>query len=247
MVMRKQDYLDQLTELLDQPHFVIPPGNGSSLPAYAFQAAARLARVNYQNMPQATEAVILAAGLPYDYGRYDSRRTRSGGGGTVSREGIAALVEAVQVLLELHGVDVRSEPETGQGRVHDPERRRKIEMAAQEWLMDHFRGLGWDVIDTHLGRPYDAIAISGSQTLYLEAKGTTTDGATVIVTRNEVAWARRHPGQCVMGIWSGMRFDTRGNIHPRIGRREIFDWQPDEDELSAIDYDWTVPAHKRIS
>src|SRR4051812_9074976 len=115
MVTYKQDYLNELTDLLDQPRFDIPRGNGSSLPAYAFQAAARLAGKPYRNMPQAAEDVILAAGLRYDYRRYDSRQTRSRGGSTVSREGVAALVQAVQILLEGYGVDQRMEPETGQG------------------------------------------------------------------------------------------------------------------------------------
>lgn len=194
--MIKQDYLDQLTDLLDQPCFAIPRRNGSSLPAYAFQAAARLARVPYRNMPEAAEKVILTAGLQYDHRTYDLRQTQSGGGGTVSRAGIAALVAAVEILLESDGVDQRSEPETGQGRVQDPIRGKKIEMAAQRWLMDHFEYRGWTVTDTHLGRPYDAVATRSNKTMYLEAKGTTTDGATVIVTRNEVAWAWTHLGQC---------------------------------------------------
>lgn len=246
MMMYKQDYLDLLTGLLDQPRFVIPPGNGSSLPAYAFEAAARLARVPYTNMPHAAEQVILAAGLRYDYDSYDSRRTPSRGGGTVSRDGIAALVTAVQILLELNGVDPHREPETGQGRVHDPLRRKKIEMAAQDWLMGLFVHHGWAVTDTHIGRPYDAVATRGRDLVYLEAKGTTTDASTVIVTRNEVTWAVTHPGQCVLGIWSEIRFDALGDVLPDIGRWEIFDWQPEDHELSPIDYDWTVPQHKRI-
>lgn len=240
-MLYKQDYLDILTDLLDQPRFRIPTGNGSSLPAYAFQAAARLAGVPYRNMPEAAELVIQAAGLQYDYSRYDSRQTQSGGGGTVSREGIATLVHAVEILLEVVGVDVENEPETGQGRVQDPLRRRKIEMAAQAWMMDHFCREGWSVTDTHLGRPYDAVARKGRRILYLEAKGTTTEGSTVVVTRNEVAWARAHPGECVLGIWSDMQFDPTGEVSQSAGFTQLFDWYPADEDLSPIDYDWRVP------
>ena len=73
----------------------------------------------------------------------------------------------------------------------------KIELAAQDWLMDHFENMGWDVRDTHIGNPYDAVATHRREVLYLEAKGTTTNGDSVIVTRNEVRWARQDTdGSC---------------------------------------------------
>lgn len=245
-VKTKQAYLDELTDLLDQPRFKIPPTNGSSLPAYAFQAATRLAEVAYSNMPRAAEDVILTAGLPYDYKLYDSRHTASGGGSTVSRAGIAALVKAVEYLIEKNGTDVDREPETGQGRVYDPVRRRKIEDAAQDWLMDHYRQKGFVVTDTRVGRPYDAEAVKHGALLYLEAKGTTSDASTVAVTRNEVAWARAHLGQCIMGIWSGIVFDAHGEVDPNKGRREIYYWDPEETELEPRDYDWRVPEAKQL-
>lgn len=245
-VKTKQGYLDELTDLLDQPRFRIPPTNGSSLPAYAFQAAARLAGVTYSNMPQAAEDVILAAGLGYDYESYDSRHTKSRGGGTVSKAGMAALVTAVERLIERNCTDVELTPESGQGRVYDPIRRRKIEDAAQDWLMAHYRRQGFDVTDTRVGRPYDAEAVKGPALLHLEAKGATSDASTVVVTRNEVAWARGHLGQCVMGIWSGIVFDAHGEVNPRHGQREIYDWAPDEPELEPRDYDWRVPQSKQM-
>ena len=245
MVKHKQDYLNELTDLLDQPRFTIPRGNGSSLPKYAFEAATRLAQVPYRNMPQAAEAVIAAAGLPYK-GEYDSRHTQSKGGSTVTRDGIAALVKAVEVLISTEGVDPSGEPETGQGRVHDPVRRKRIEDAAQDWLMAHYREQDFTVTDRRAGRPNDAIAEKGSGVLYLEAKGTTSDGARVVVTRNEVAWAKAHLGQCVMGIWSGIVFDANGQVDPARGTREIYFWHPEDHELKPIDYDWHVPVEKQI-
>ena len=71
-------------------------------------------------------------------------------------------------------------------------------------------GGGWDVEDTHLNAPYDAIARKGSQIQYLEAKGTMSEGDSVLVTSGEVDWARDHPDQCVMGIVSGIRFGAAG-------------------------------------
>lgn len=241
----KQDYLNELTDLLDQPRFTIPPNNGSSLPKYAFEAATRLAQVPYRSMPQAAEAVVTAAGFPYRQA-YDSRQSQSGGGSTVTRDGLAALVEAVKALIHTEGVDLRWELETGQGRIHDPVRRKKIEDAAQDWLMQHYREHGFTVTDTRIGRPYDAVAEKGGAILYLEAKGTTSDGARVVVTRNEVAWARIHLGQCIMGIWSGIVFDSTGEVDLTQGYRELYYWHPEDGELEPIDYDWDVPIGKQL-
>jgi len=53
----------------------------------------------------------------------------------------------------------------------DPERRTKVENAAQDRLMDHYRKDGWTVKDTRHGNPYDAIAEKDGEVVYLELKG----------------------------------------------------------------------------
>ena len=63
---------------------------------------------------------------------------------------------------------------------------------------------------TRYGNPYDAVAKREGEIRYLEAKGTETAGAAVIVTPNEVAFARDHPGQCVMGVLANVRFRPDG-------------------------------------
>jgi hypothetical protein len=73
-----------------------------------------------------------------------------------------------------------------QGWQMDPVRRKKVEDAAQAMLMEHFRKDKWIVHDVRFGNPYDAIATKDGRRLWLEAKGTETSGASVIVTRNEV-------------------------------------------------------------
>jgi hypothetical protein len=151
-------------------------------------------------------------------------------------------------------------PNVGQGRHNDAERRKKIEDAAQHRLMEHYSRRGWTVTDTRLNNPFDAtaekcaegnaaFAVSADGTvnlecprfLYLEAKGTTSPARTVIVTRGEVDHARRHDGQCVMGIWSGIEFDVDDQVDPSSGSFNIVPFQPLDRELSAATYDWSVP------
>ncbi len=129
-------------------------------------------------------------------------------------------------------------PTGGQGRIQDPERRKKIEDAAQDRLTCHYENLGYEVQDVRYQGPYDAIATRGTETRYLEAKGTTTAGDTVIVTRNEVAWARTHPDQCVIGIWAGIRFTPDGEVDPEQGTFTVHPWNPDTGTLTPRDHDW---------
>ena len=137
----------------------------------------------------------------------------------------------------------RREPElSGQGLQMEAEIRRMIEDAAQERLMIHYRDLGWSVTDTRLNRPYDAVAVRGTEQIYLEAKGTQTAGQSVIVTRNEVEHARKNPGQCFIGIWSGMRL-TEGGVDPAAGTFVVLPFSPADQDLSPRDYDWTLPGN----
>ncbi|GAA1478195.1 hypothetical protein GCM10009623_26410 [Nocardioides aestuarii] len=135
---------------------------------------------------------------------------------------------------------------TGQTPVSDPQRRRKIEDAAQDRLMALYRADGWEVVDTRVGHPYDARAFKGDVVRYLEAKGTTSAGESVIVTRNEVEWARTHVGECVMGIWSGIEFSANDEVLSESGEFRLFDWDPAPAELVPTQYDWVPDAAKLL-
>ena len=129
----------------------------------------------------------------------------------------------------------------GQARMLDAERRKKVEDAAQDRLMQHYRDLGWTVEDTRFGNPFDARATKDGETVYLEAKGTTSAGRTVILTRGEVRHARTHRGSHVVGILSGIRFDAEGEIVQGSGSFRVLDLDPQDEDLDPIAFDWTVP------
>jgi hypothetical protein len=124
-------------------------------------------------------------------------------------------------------------------RTADPVPRKKVEDAAQDWLMKHFRERKWRVRDVRFGNPYDAIATKDGRTLWLEAKGTETSGSTVIVSRGEVKWARDHPGDCVLGILSDVVFRPDGEVDPASGNVPGLHVEPGHRRLSPRDYDFT--------
>ncbi|MEU9507790.1 DUF3883 domain-containing protein [Micromonospora sp. NPDC048170] len=133
-----------------------------------------------------------------------------------------------------------------QGWQMDPVRRKKVEDAAQDMLMEHFRKDKWTVQDVRFGNPYDAIATKDGRTLWLEAKGTETNGASVIVTRNEVEWARNHPGDCILGILSDVTFFPNGEVDTASGTFRMFTWYPEGGALAPRAYDFTPDAGDRI-
>ena len=168
------------------------------------------------------------------------RLWRPQGSGSLLAPDVASDLEALwaEHLQQPAPVPPRTSPR--QGWRLDKERRKKVEDAAQARLEQYFRDDGWEVKDVRYGNSYDAMATkAGEPVLYLEAKGTETAGASVIVSRGEVNWARDHPGQCVLGILSDVRFLPSGDVDPNSGVFRLYNWRPGKGELVPRDYDWT--------
>lgn len=127
----------------------------------------------------------------------------------------------------------------GPGWWTDRDRRTQIEDHAHAMMAEHYRDKGWDVVDARQGNPFDAIATKGGRTLYLKAKGTQTSGAHVMVTAGEVEWACTHFSH--IGIVSDIRFLPDGGLDTNSGSLRVYDWSPAEDELTPIQYQWTLP------
>ncbi|MBM0224542.1 MULTISPECIES: protein NO VEIN domain-containing protein [Micromonospora] len=166
--------------------------------------------------------------------------------GWVPPPAAAAKLEALWA--EHLGLATPSPPRTTprQGWQMDPARRKEVEDAAQRLLMEHFRKDGWTVQDVRFGNPYDAVATKDGRMLWLEAKGTETSGASIIVTRNEVAWARAHPGDCVLGILSDVTLLPNGEVDASSGTFRVFTWDPDAGALAPRAYDFTPRTGDRL-
>ena len=91
----KQELLSQLCAALGiRDHQV---GRGSSLPSEVFQIAARRFRLRMGSMPEIGRALALKAGLNWGPD-CDSTGSISGGGSTVTIEGLEVMIEAVKRL-----------------------------------------------------------------------------------------------------------------------------------------------------
>ena len=91
----KQDLLDKVCTLIGAPRVRI--GEGSSLPASVFRAAARFTDVPVGSMPEVGQRITTKAGLSWGPD-CDSRTTASAGGSTVTREGLDVMILALETL-----------------------------------------------------------------------------------------------------------------------------------------------------
>ncbi|MFP3714709.1 protein NO VEIN domain-containing protein [Puerhibacterium sp. TATVAM-FAB25] len=127
----------------------------------------------------------------------------------------------------------------GQGHLSDAELRKAIEDHAQGLLTARFEADGWDVEDTRVGNPYDAVATRDGRVAYLEAKGTVGSGENVFVTAGEVAWAREHPGACFIGVVAHVEVKD-GAVVDGSGELTVLPWKPHEADLQPVQYRWTT-------
>lgn len=167
---------------------------------------------------------------------------RPQGGGIMLAANVALDLEMLWVA-HRDSLDVEAEgrPRRGktQGRLQDSVLRKKIEDAAQDRLMQHYRSRGWEITDTRQGSPFDATAEKGGELLYLEAKGTQTLGAAVLVTRREVEHALAHVGSTMMGIWSEIKFNQHNEVDQDSGYFRIIPFDPDAGELTPVTLKWS--------
>lgn len=92
----KQDLLDDICDQLRIPHE--PLGVGSSIPSQVFAVAGQRTGVGRGSMPEIGQALAEKAGVKWGPD-CDSRGSTSGGGSTVTREGLDAVLQALRILL----------------------------------------------------------------------------------------------------------------------------------------------------
>ena len=212
-------------EVDHSPYYTEPAGAEGSRPG------TRL-RLEHTFSSEARERLTMA--YLSDHGVKPPLRQRR----TISEETLAYL-ELVEHDDAHSGEDVVTDA-GGQGWLADPVLRKQVEDIAQARLMDHYEVLGWAVEDVrHKHRGYDALATKeGHADLYLEAKGTTSAGGSILVTAHELEVARRHPEQYVLGVLAAIR-PVDSAVGPDSGELQIYaPWNPDDGTIKPVTYRW---------
>jgi hypothetical protein len=128
----------------------------------------------------------------------------------------------------------------GQGFAITPKVRRAVEEWAMRKARVHFEDQGYAV--KVKGKPYDLYCTRGSETLYVEVKGTQGSGGIVFLTRNEVKFAIQNAPHVALYIVHSIVVNMDGeNPTASGGLVQIhLPWNIDESELSPIAYEYTV-------
>ena len=134
-------------------------------------------------------------------------------------------------------------PGRGQGFQLDQDVKVAVEAHAMNAATE-FYGKAWKVEDVHGTESYDLICRRDSEVKHVEVKGTTTDGAEVILTRNEVRHAREYP--CVaLFVLSNITVERAedGTVTATGGTRRIYaPWRLDDGILTPLGFRYQVPV-----
>jgi Domain of unknown function (DUF3883) len=131
----------------------------------------------------------------------------------------------------------------GQGFQLDQEVKVAVEARAMN-IATEFYSKTWDVEDVHGTESYDLICRRGDEVKHVEVKGTTTDGAEVILTPNEVRHARENEYTALF-VLSNIRVERAedGTVTATGGKCHPYDpWRLDDGTLTPLGFRYQVPA-----
>ena len=113
-------------------------------------------------------------------------------------------------------------------------------------MATEFYGETWTVEDVHGRESFDLACRRGDEVKHVEVKGTTTDGAEVILTPNEVRHAREHPLTALF-VLSNVSIERAedGAVTATGGVRHLYDpWHLDDGTLTALGFRYQVPGRE---
>jgi hypothetical protein len=125
----------------------------------------------------------------------------------------------------------------------NPAERLAIELRAVKVATAYLKTQGFRTKDVGATHSYDIHARKGDAVLHVEVKGTVSDGAEVILTKNEVALHRLKYPDTMLAIVSGICLDRTGMQPIASGGsiRILHPWKPENDALTALTYAYQIP------
>ena len=153
----------------------------------------------------------------------------------------ANLLSAVWSAESLDPDDVSMAPATGQGVVASSIIRKAIESYAMRCAINYFEAAGYVVEDVSVDNPFDLRCRIAAKEIFVEVKGTQTQGHTVILTANEVGFAQRHKEHMALFIVHSVQVEEHNNNVQVSGghQRIMHPWNVDLGTLVATHYVYT--------
>jgi Domain of unknown function (DUF3883) len=122
-----------------------------------------------------------------------------------------------------------------------------IEAHAMNSATDYFLNKGWDVADVHGTQSYDLRCSDNGVEKHVEVKGTTTAGAHVILTPNEVEHARAYR-EMVLFVLANISINQGDEEHPTAsgGDINVLDpWSIDDRSLRPVGFRLNLPTEPK--
>ncbi len=132
---------------------------------------------------------------------------------------------------------------SGQGFQSTPEVRRAIELKAMNLARDYFQNQGWLVEDVSQRESYDLRCNRQQEEVYVEVKGTTSEGSQILLTPNEVLHTQQNYPNTALFVVSRLQVNNLGEKVKVTGGeiQLIMPWLLKDDDLKAIGYECRVP------
>ena len=132
---------------------------------------------------------------------------------------------------------------SGQGFGLSQAERRAVELRAMQVARALYEGAGWDVIDKSSSQPFDLLATKGDSKRFIEVKGTTGEGLSIVLTHGEVNHVRSNGMNSALVIVSAIVLEnSNGNWKAHGGTVTTHEdpWALVEANLSATQYRYEV-------
>jgi hypothetical protein len=160
---------------------------------------------------------------------------------TVSKRDTGSeIAQAIEAIASITGKPRKSSGQRFQNR---PEVRRAIELQAMSLAIDYFQNQGWIVEDVSQRESYDLRCTRQQEELYVEVKGTTSEGSQILLTPNEVLHTQQNYPNTALFVVSQLQVNNSGEeAEVTGGKIQLFmPWLLKDDDLKAIGYECRVP------
>jgi len=150
------------------------------------------------------------------------------------------VTEAIEAIASITGKPRKS---SKQGFQSTPEVRRAIELKAMSLAIDYFQNQGWIVEDVSQRESYDLKCTRQQEEVYVEVKGTTSEGSQILLTPNEVLHTQQNYPNTALFVVSRLQVNNSGEeVEVTGGETQlIMPWLLKDDDLKAIGYECRVP------
>lgn len=132
----------------------------------------------------------------------------------------------------------RSSRRSGQGFLLTAAERRAVELHSVQLATEHFRAEGWSVEDVGARESYDLLLSRGEERLYVEVKGTVSEGAQVVLTRSEVERQRELAPHNALVVVHSIVLDRTAEPPKADGGvlHCVSPWKIAEEDLTVVSY-----------